>query len=83
MAFQSKFFHTLSQMFWTIVYLISGDISINLLSGPVGIYNIVGESAKAGIISVIYLIAYLCINVGFINLIPIITHDYAIARKIF
>lgn len=71
----TKTFNLIEQMFMIIFYLITGKLSLNSLSGPVGIYNIVGESAKAGLISIIYLIAYLCINVGFINLIPIPAFD--------
>ena len=62
-------------MFFIILYLITGKLKLSSLSGPVGIYSIVGESAKAGLISVIYLIAYLCVNVGFINLIPLPAFD--------
>lgn len=63
------------QMALIIFYLITGKIGINNLSGPVGIFTIVGTAAEAGIISIIYLIAYLCINVGFINLLPFPAFD--------
>lgn len=63
------------QMTLIIFYLITGKISINNLSGPIGIFTIVGTAAEAGIISIIYLIAYLCINVGFINLLPFPAFD--------
>ena len=62
-------------MFLVITYLITGKLSLSNLSGPVGIYNIVGESAKAGLINLIYLTGYLSINVGFINLLPIPAFD--------
>lgn len=71
----TKTFDLVEQMVKIIFYLITGTLSLDSLSGPVGIYNVVGESAKAGLISIIYLIAYLCINVGFINLIPIPAFD--------
>lgn len=71
----TKTFDLIEQMVKIIFYLITGTLSLDSLSGPVGIYNVVGESAKAGLISIIYLIAYLCINVGFINLIPIPAFD--------
>ena len=71
----TKIFDLISQMFFIILYLITGKLSLSSLSGPVGIYTIVGESAKAGVISVIFLIAYLCVNVGFINLIPLPAFD--------
>lgn len=63
------------QMGKTIYYLITGRLGLDSLSGPVGIYTIVGTAAKSGILSIIYLIAYLCINVGLINLIPLPAFD--------
>lgn len=63
------------QMFITVGYLFTGGIKINQLSGPVGIYSIVGEQSKAGLSSILYLIAFLSINVGFINLLPLPAFD--------
>ncbi|MEG2283594.1 MAG: RIP metalloprotease RseP [Bacilli bacterium] len=63
------------QMFITLGGLFKGDIGIKQLSGPVGIYNIVGEQAKGGLENIIYLIALLSINVGFINLLPLPAFD--------
>ncbi len=63
------------QMFVTLESLFTGSVSVNQFSGPVGIYNIVGSQAKAGFVNVIYLIALLSINVGFINLIPLPAFD--------
>lgn len=63
------------QMILIIFYLITGGISLNSLAGPIGIFNVVGESAKAGFINVIYLIGFLSVNVGFINLLPIPAFD--------
>ena len=71
----SKFFSLIEQMFLVITYLITGKLSLSNLSGPVGIYNIVGESAKAGLINLVYLTGYLSINVGFINLLSIPAFD--------
>ena len=63
------------QMFVTVGYLFTGGISLNQLSGPVGIYSVVGESSKAGIQNVLYLVAFLSINVGVINLLPLPAFD--------
>ena len=71
----SKFLSLIEQMFLVISYLVTGKLSLSNLSGPVGIYNIVGESAKAGLINLVYLTGYLSINVGFINLLPIPAFD--------
>ncbi len=66
-----KFASTLNQMWLTIVNLFTGKISINALSGPVGIYSVVGETRKAGIENIIYLVAVLSINLGIMNILPI------------
>ena len=64
------------QMFITVGYLFTGGIKLNQLSGPVGIYSVVGESrAAGGIANVLYLMAFLSLNVGFINLLPIPAFD--------
>lgn len=63
------------QMFVTVGYLFTGGIKISQLSGPVGIYSVVGEQSKAGLSSILYLIAFLSINVGFINLLPLPAFD--------
>lgn len=65
----------IKQMALIIFYLITGALSIKNLSGPIGIYNVVAEVSKAGILNILYLIAYLCINVGFINFLPIPAFD--------
>ena len=69
-AFQ-KFAATVDQMWLTIVNLFTGGISINSLSGPVGIYTVVGETRKAGLENILFLIAYLSINLGIMNILPI------------
>ena len=71
----SKFFSTVEQMFFTVWYLITGNLSLKLLSGPVGIFSIVGTAAESGFVSVLSLLALISINVGFINLLPIPAFD--------
>lgn len=63
------------QMFITIGSLFTGGVKVSQLSGPVGIYSIVGEQSKAGFASIMYLMAYLSINVGFLNLLPLPAFD--------
>lgn len=63
------------QMIITLKGLFTGGLSVNQLSGPVGIYNVVGTQAEAGFENILYLIALLSINVGFINLIPFPAFD--------
>lgn len=70
-----NFISLINQMVVIISYLFTGKLSLSSLSGPIGIYNIVGQSAQAGLLEVIYLIGYLSLNVGFINLLPIPAFD--------
>lgn len=70
-----KFWTTIVTMWMTLAGLFTGKISIDALSGPVGIYTVVGDSISYGAYSVIYLIAYLSINVGVINIIPFPAFD--------
>lgn len=50
--------------------IISGEISRNEISGPIGIVNIVGEASKGGVVPIIWIMAVLSINVGIFNLLP-------------
>ena len=55
--------------------LFTGRLGLDSLSGPVGIYQVVGEQRKAGFENIMYLTAYISINVGFVNLIPFPAFD--------
>ncbi|MBO4245302.1 MAG: RIP metalloprotease RseP [Bacilli bacterium] len=70
-----KFVSIYETMFLTLFGLFTRKISINALSGPVGMYKVVGESLKYGFINVVYLTAFLSINVGFINILPFPAFD--------
>lgn len=63
------------QMMITIKGLFTGGIGVNQLSGPVGIYSIVGTQKEAGFKNILYLVALLSINVGVINLLPLPAFD--------
>lgn len=65
----------LISMFETLKYLFTGKLGINDLSGPVGIYEVVDEEAQSGVSNLLYLLAYLSVNVGVINLIPFPAFD--------
>ena len=65
---------------YTIWGLISGKVSFDNLSGPVGMYSMVGSAFNYSAISesiwyIMFLIAYLSINVGFINILPFPAFD--------
>ena len=62
-------------MFITLEQLFTGKVGVKDLSGPVGIYTVVSEEAKQGFESLMYLTAYLSVNVGVINLLPFPAFD--------
>lgn len=70
-----KFGALMKQMAITVKSLFTGKLSLKNMSGPIGIYSIVGSTASSGISSVIQLVALLSVNVGFINLIPFPAFD--------
>lgn len=71
----AKFFSTIEQMVFTVFYLITGKISLSMLSGPVGIFNVVSVYSSYGLSSLISLLCLICINVGFINILPLPAFD--------
>ena len=62
-------------MIETVKYLFNGRLWVNDLSGPVGIYEVVDQEAQNGVNNILYLLAYLSVNVGVINLIPFPAFD--------
>lgn len=70
-----KFFSSIEQMIFTVIYLISGDISLSMMSGPVGIFNVVDAYSNTGFVNIISLLCLICINVGFINILPFPAFD--------
>ena len=51
--------------------MIIGKISTESISGPVGIIQLIDQTAKFGLIYLINLMAFISINLGLINMIPI------------
>ena len=66
-----KFTSLIVQMVLVVINLCIGKLGLSSLSGPVGIFNVVGESASAGFVNLIYLLGFISLNVGFMNLLPI------------
>lgn len=66
----TKFGSIIYSMWAIIFYLITGKLSLSALSGPIGVYTVVGQAAKVGVESVLYIMAYLSINLGFVNILP-------------
>lgn len=69
------FYTNFKLIFKTLASLFTGDISVKSLSGPVGMYSLVDTVKSQGLNTMLYLTAYLSINVAIINLIPIPVFD--------
>jgi regulator of sigma E protease len=51
--------------------MVTGDLGTQNLSGPIGIVKMSGDTAKAGFLPFLYLMALLSISLGVMNLLPI------------
>ncbi|MGM0395523.1 MAG: RIP metalloprotease RseP [Bacillota bacterium] len=58
-------------MFQFLGMLFQGNVSTNDLAGPVGVINEIGNAASMGFVSVLYILGFISINLGFFNLLPI------------
>ena len=70
-----KFGSIVDIMLLTVGSLITGKLGLNALSGPVGMYTVVGQVATYGLANIIFLMAYLSINLGVINILPFPAFD--------
>ena len=67
----SKWTMSLARMvFLSFVDLITGNVAINQMSGPVGIVSVISEAATMGLENVLMILAIITINLGVFNLVP-------------
>jgi regulator of sigma E protease len=69
-GFEQTYFWT-KEIFIQVGKLITGQFSIDMLSGPVGIYVSTDTVAKSGIYNLMRWAAILSINLGIMNLLPL------------
>lgn len=50
--------------------LVTGNGSLSQLSGPVGVAQLSGESARQGISEFMFFIAFVSVSIGFLNILP-------------
>lgn len=77
-SFFSALLTSLSQVFSMIILtlavlwrLLIGGVSLSDLAGPVGIAQVTGKYTQSGWASLLYFAAFLNVNIGIINLLPI------------
>lgn len=59
------------QMGDVVAGLVRGELSVRELAGPVGIVQMTGEAAQGGIVSLLTWTAYISLDLGLLNLLPI------------
>lgn len=64
-------YETTSLILTNLFMLITGQIPIDVLSGPVGIYDATDQVVKTGFINFLMWTAILSVNLGIINLVPL------------
>lgn len=57
-------------VFRSIRMLISGEVGVENLSGPVGVVSIMNESMSLGLNNFLFIVAFIAINIGIMNLLP-------------
>lgn len=62
---------TAATMIFSALGRLVTHFSLNQLGGPVAIYDMSTQAAQQGMLSIVYLLAMLSINLGIVNLIPI------------
>ncbi len=68
-----EMYNSFYQVSMVLKFLFGGSkqIGVKQLSGPVGIFNIVGQIARQGFLSLLTFVAFLSVNIGILNLLPI------------
>lgn len=57
--------------FTSMVWLLSGRLSVRTIGGPLLIFEVAGQAAREGALDFLSLMAFISINLGLLNLLPI------------
>lgn len=68
-------FQMIGMLFTILKNLFTGQLSFNALSGPVGVVKEMGRQVDLGLMNILFFLAYISVNLGFFNLLPIPSLD--------
>lgn len=71
---KNGFFSTIAQvrMLWeSLIDMITGRFGFDAVSGPVGVVQVIGETVKIGFVNLLSLFAFITLNLGVFNLLPV------------
>lgn len=57
--------------FIVLAQLLSGTLPFKLLAGPIGIIQMTGQQAQLGFLSLVSFLAFISVNLGVVNLLPL------------
>ena len=64
-------FSTVKMIWDSLIDMIFGRVSMEAVSGPVGVTVALGDAARTGVDSFVYLLCVLSMNLGVVNLLPL------------
>lgn len=67
----SMLWDTFFSLFSILHRLFTGALSINTLSGPIGVVSMIGQAAQEGFSKLLFFTGYISLNLAFFNLLPI------------
>ena len=62
---------TVKQVWYSLLDIVTGRFGLSQLSGPVGTATVIQQASDQGLRSLVILVAYITINVGVFNLLPV------------
>ncbi|MBE6717822.1 MAG: site-2 protease family protein [Ruminococcaceae bacterium] len=68
-VFYSK---SMVEVIWkSLVYLVTGKVGVEQMSGPIGVTSAIGDAAKKGFHNLLYMCSLLALNLGIFNMLPL------------
>lgn len=64
-------FSLVKQVWYSVIDVFTGRYGLQAISGPVGTATIISQASSQGLRSFLLLVAYITINVGVFNLLPL------------
>ena len=61
---------TVNMIWKSLLYLVTGKVGVDQMSGPIGVTSAIGDAAKTSLTSLLDLCAMLALNLGIFNMLP-------------
>ena len=61
---------TVNIIWKSFIYLVTGKVGIQHMSGPIGVTSAIGDAAKMGVLDLLNMVSLLALNLGIMNMLP-------------